>query len=64
MASKPNQTDPTLKALTEIRSLLQDLLILEGARAGISKAELRKIVGVANSRVTRIYKNIETSPTS
>jgi hypothetical protein len=52
-------TDPNLKALIEIRTLLEDLLIIEDARAGISKGEIRKIAGVANSRVTRIWKNLD-----
>lgn len=59
MPAKPANPDPNLKALHEIRTLLEDLLIIEGARAGISKSEIRKIAGVANARVTRIWKHIQ-----
>jgi hypothetical protein len=55
---KMGKDDPILSKLSEIHSVLQDLLILEGARAGISKAKVREIVGVGADRVTRIWKNL------
>ena len=61
MVRSSRNTDATLKTLTEIRTLLEDLLIIEGARAGIGKDEIREIVGVASARVTRIWKNIATT---
>jgi len=39
--------------------LLQDLLILELGKAGISQPEVRKIVGVDIHRVSRILKHLK-----
>jgi hypothetical protein len=60
MPNKPKTIDPIAEKLESISITLQDLLILECARAGMSKAEVRKIVGVADARVSRIWKNIKT----
>ena len=54
--------DPVLQVLSAIHSTVQDLLIIEGARAGISKAKVRQIVGVADARVTRVWKHLKLRP--
>ena len=51
--------DPVLEKLSEILSVLQDLLIIEAARAGMSSAEVRKLIGVRNIRVSRIWKHVK-----
>ena len=59
MPRKQSNEDPVYAKLSEIQALLQDLLIIEGARAGISKSEVRNIVGVADARVTRVWKHLK-----
>jgi hypothetical protein len=45
--------------LDKLISLLQDLIVLEGAKAGIKKEQLRKLLGIDMNRVTRIWKHIK-----
>jgi len=59
MGRKPKQKDPAAKKLEDIELLLQDILIIQCALAGISKAETRKIVAVDDAKVTRIWKHIK-----
>lgn len=54
--------DPVSEKLDAILRVLQDMLIIEAARAGIGKAEAREIAGVAAARVTRIWKHIKKEP--
>jgi hypothetical protein len=60
MPAKAKTNDPVLTKLNSIEQLLQDILILQGAQAGMKKAQVRKMVGVGATRVTRIWKNIKT----
>ena len=53
-----DQLEQTNKLLL-IKRLLQDLLIIECKKTGISKSEARKIVGVADKQLTRIWKHIK-----
>ena len=55
--SEPN--DPLLSKLEAIHSVLQDLLIFEGARAGMNKKEVRQMLGVSNDRIGQIWKHIK-----
>jgi hypothetical protein len=45
--------------LTRILSVLQDLLIIEAANAGLGKAQVREVVGVADARVSRIWRHLK-----
>ena len=58
MAKKGSTTDPVLKRLDAILSVLQDLVIIQAKLAGISKAKARAIVGVADAQVTRIWREV------
>jgi hypothetical protein len=58
MAQNHKSVDPVIQMLSAIHSTVQDLLIMEGAKAGIGKADVRKIVGVGAARVTRIWKHL------
>jgi len=62
MGLKPKQTNPVAKKLRDIETLLQDILIIQCALAGIKKAEARKIVAVDDARVGRIWKHIKIKP--
>jgi hypothetical protein len=46
--------------LAEIKSLLQSLLIIEGARAGLSRDQVRSLTGVQTKRVSEIWSDIKT----
>ncbi len=51
-----NTSDPVVERLDAIHSVLQDLLIFEGARSGMGKADVRELLEVADSRVNRTWK--------
>ena len=59
MPNKLKQTDPIAKKLDEIKTLLQDILIIQCATAGIKKSEARRIVGVADARVSSTWRYIK-----
>jgi hypothetical protein len=61
IASKPAQADPVVQKLDAILSVLQDLMILEGAKVGIKREDLRKIVAVGNNRISRVTKHVRRS---
>jgi hypothetical protein len=56
VTKKPTEPDSIAGELREIKVLLQDLLIIEAARAGVNKAEVRKILGVADKRVSATWR--------
>jgi hypothetical protein len=49
------------KKVVSIESLLQDKLIIQCSQVGISKGQTRTIVGVADAKVSRIWKNIKVN---
>jgi hypothetical protein len=51
--------DPILEELHSIRGTLQDLMILECARTGMKREDLRRIVPVDKSRISRIMKHVK-----
>ncbi len=57
MAGKLAERDPVLAELQTIRTVLQDLMILECARTGMKREELRRIVPVNKTRISRIMKH-------
>jgi hypothetical protein len=44
--------------LDKVISLLQNSILLEGAKAGIKKEQLRKLLGIDMNRITRAWKYI------
>jgi len=58
MGRKPKVDHPLAQEIAAIRSLLEDLLIIQAANAGIKKAEVRRIVGVDANRVTNVWKHL------
>jgi hypothetical protein len=61
MASKGDGRDPLLDEVRGIRGLLEDLLILECARTGMKRDDLRAIVGVDNNRISRIARHVKVA---
>lgn len=59
MGGKRNHDDPIAQRLSEILTAVQNMLIIQAAGAGIGKAEVRKIVGVADSRVSSIWRHLK-----
>ena len=51
--------DPILGELQAIRAALENLLILECARTGMKREDLRVIVGVDNNRISRIARHVK-----
>ncbi len=60
MADKATREDIAVLGtkLDAILSALQDLVIIEGARGGLSKAEVRKMLGVGNAKVSKVWKHL------
>lgn len=59
MARKEADSDPLVGKISDLLSVVQDLFILQAARAGLSKAQVRAALGVDNSRVSRIWKHVK-----
>lgn len=58
MVRRSVNDDPVLEKLDDILAVLQDLLILESAKAGVRREDLRRIVPVSNDRISRIMKHV------
>jgi hypothetical protein len=57
---QPNdQPDLVVQQLTEIKSLLQSLLIIEGARGGLTRDQVRILTSVSTQRVSDIWANLK-----
>lgn len=52
-------SDLLMGKISEMVSVVQDLFILQGARAGLTMAQVRAALGVDNKRVSRIWKHIK-----
>jgi hypothetical protein len=61
MAGNSANRDPIIEELHAIRAVLQDLMILECARTGMKREELRRIVPVDKTRISRIMKHVKRS---
>jgi len=59
MPKTNTDTASVVKKLEEINITLQDLLIVECARAGIKKADIRIIARCDMNRITRIWKHVK-----
>ncbi len=59
MAGDAKRADPIIEELQGIRAVLQDLLIIECARTGMSREDLRAIVAVNNNRISRIARHVK-----
>lgn len=56
MARRAQVGDPVVEKLDAILTVFQNLLIFEGAKVGMTRDELRPIVGVANNRLSEIMR--------
>jgi hypothetical protein len=59
MAKAKIDNDKILAMLTGLNMRLEDLFILEAARAGIGGHKIRGILGINMARVTRIAKYVK-----
>ncbi len=59
MAQPKEQQNAILSKLEEIRSLLQSLLIIEGARAGLSRDQVRDLASVRTRRVSAVWGSVK-----
>ena len=64
MPKKRSQEDPVVERLDEINTVLQNILILAGAKSGMSKAEVRSLVGVGDRRVSDVWRKIRAAPSA
>lgn len=59
MSTENNNQDIIVEELQEIKGLLQDILLIQGARAGLTKAKVREMLGVASSRVSSVWQHLD-----
>lgn len=59
MKRKQQNGDPVVAKLDEVLAVLKDLLILECARTGMTRPQLRAIVAVDNNRISRIARHVK-----
>ena len=52
------EQDTVVDRLDAIVALLQDLFIFEATRAGLSRGQVRSILGINNNRVSRVAKHL------
>ncbi len=64
MTPKPLGSDPIADKLDAILIVLQNLLIIEGARAGMTRDHLRPLVGVSNERLSAIMRHLRPAKNS
>lgn len=60
MKAQAKNSDPVVDQLDRIGRVLDDILIIECARAGMNKAQTKAVVGGDTNRITRIWKHIKT----
>jgi predicted transcriptional regulator len=53
---KEEQLGPKLDAILNV---MRDLVILESAKGGLSRDQVRKLLGVSPARVSRIWKHLK-----
>lgn len=56
---RPNEVEPIAKELRAIRTVIEDLLILECARAGMTNASVRAVAKLDNNRISRIARHVK-----
>jgi hypothetical protein len=59
MSANNSEQDNILEELQEIKSLLQDLVIIEGAKAGLTKSRVRKMLKIASDRVSSVWQYLD-----
>jgi hypothetical protein len=59
MAKAKTENEKILAALGDVNRRLGDLFILEACRAGVKQQEIRAILGIDLSRVTRIARHVK-----
>lgn len=59
MTNPKTESEKILASLEDLHTRLEDLFILEAARAGIKGHEIRAILGIDMARVTRIAKHVK-----
>jgi hypothetical protein len=58
MANSEAGSDQNKSANRAILSALQDLFILQASVAGVKRDAIREILGIGNSRISRITKHL------
>jgi DNA-directed RNA polymerase specialized sigma24 family protein len=57
MAKTDTDNDKILAALDGIHKLLEDLFVLEASLAGVGQREIRTMLGIDQSRVTKVARH-------
>jgi hypothetical protein len=60
MAEKKVNTNQVITESNSVLTVLQDLFILEGLKAGMKGKDIRKILQIDQWRVTNISKSLKT----
>jgi hypothetical protein len=62
--SRNSEDDPVVARLDAILNVMQNVLIIEGARAGMTRAKVREMVGVADARVGEVWRHLDLDRSS
>lgn len=58
--AKPMQ-DPVVARLDKLISVLQDLVVIEGYRAGLKSRAVRSVLGIDRRRLASTWKHLSSS---
>ena len=56
---KPAKDEQLGLKLDAVLNVMRDLVILESAKGGLSRDQVRKMLGVSPARVSRIWKHLK-----
>ena len=59
MPKEKDNDSSVIERLDTIIRLLEDLFILEATRAKIGRENIREVLGVRTTRISRIYKSLK-----
>lgn len=60
MSAKNQDSKKNSEKLNAILEILRELFILEAAKAGVPKEEIRKILSIDKKRIGRVSKHIKS----
>jgi DNA-directed RNA polymerase specialized sigma24 family protein len=59
MAKPKTDGERLVEAIENLNTRLEDIFILQAARAGISQQKIRAILGIDLARVTRVARHVK-----
>ena len=57
-----SDTERVFRAVEELRKRVEDLFVLQATLAGVGQREIRAMLGIDRSRVTKVAKHAKKEP--